>query len=246
MCRLFAYSTKNPESTELLASALRDFKELSVKGCVPCGIPAGHMDGWGIVAYKNGFPALYVRSTSCAESDPVFTDALNTIIELKPEKLIAHLRKTTSGGISIQNTHPFLSDTVALCHNGTMHALTEQGSSVSDSLRFFRQMLKGEGSSGERFFTQYEKAEKGGDYTAMNMLFADDTSLIVARNWNESNPKAQEQDLQNYYTLFAMASDECVFVCSEKLASLSSLRSESIENKTFCTVGEGVLNARKM
>jgi predicted glutamine amidotransferase len=229
MCRLFAYKTENPEKdNELLISSLIEFRELSQKGCVPCGIAPGHNDGWGIVAYKNGSPFFYTRSTQSAMGDSSFDKSLNIIESCKPDIVIAHLRKTTTGGNSVQNTHPFLSDNIAFCHNGTIKSFSNS-ETESDSHKFFIKII----SDNNNFKKIYEETASNYDYTAMNMMFSDGNDLTVTRNWNENDPNAEKMEYSKYYTIYSFKTDSTVFVCSEQTKSLENLEKVLLENKSI-------------
>ena len=228
MCRLFAYKTKNPESAnKMLVQALKEFQKLSEKGCVPCGIPAGHNDGWGIAAYKNGSPFLYTRSTEPAKTDINLRKAIEIIESSKPDLVIAHLRKATTGDNSIKNTHPFLSDNISFCHNGTINGFSKS-KTESDSHKFFKQIITEDGN----FKKVYNKIKTTYSYTAMNMLFSDGKKLIAVRNWNEQNPKAEELKLKEYYTLFSFKNNHSVFICSESLKAIEKLDKKLLKNKS--------------
>ena len=238
MCRLFAYTTKDPEkNTASLVQALGEFRLLAEKGCVPCGIAPGHMDGWGIVAYKEGIPCTYVRSVSPAHTDPRFLETLDIVREAKPDLLVAHLRKSTKGGNTLMNTHPFLSGTVSLCHNGTMEA-PSLDDAKSDSLQFFEKIVT-DGAGAASFKEIYAEYQKSYAYTAMNMIFADGKELFAVRNWSEENPDADRLGFEAYYTLLKYVQTDTVFVCSEKLAAFSGALMTALENKEMVEMAYG-------
>ena len=236
MCRLFAYKTKNPQATnEILIKSLEEFRMLAENGCVPCGIPKGHYDGWGIVAYKNGAVVLYVRSNDRANTDLKFTSAVELLCEYQPDIVIAHLRKTTRGGNSFENTQPFVSNNLSFCHNGTLYIEESELNGKSDSLYVFNDISKNYISS-ETFISIYKKYQSEYNYTAMNMLFSDGDTLTVARGWNENNPKKDEQKLEEYYTLYRTVFSECSYFCSEKLKNLDRGEITLLDNQSITTV----------
>lgn len=236
MCRLFAYTTKDTVSTNArLIKSLGEFQVLSEKGCVPCGIPAGHADGWGLVAYKGGVPIFYIRSNDPAHTDPQFSSMIEILMQSQPDRVIAHLRKATRGGTSLVNTQPFLSGNLSYCHNGTMQIPSEILGDKSDSVYFFEDLVRNYVSV-DAFSKKHEEYKAKYAYTAMNMLFTDGDSVFVARDWDETNPKKEEQKLSDYYTLFKTSFSQCVFVCSEKLPSLSDGECVLLENKSIITL----------
>ena len=236
MCRLFAYKTKNPTKTnKVLLKSLAEFRELSNNGCVPCGIAPGHNDGWGIVAYKSGSPFLFVRSPKGAAKDPIFEQALEILKTSAPDIVIAHLRKTTEGGNSIKNTHPFLSDNISFCHNGTIHKLS-QNKNESDSYTFFKKIILDPiQNKKEAFKNIYNELSSSYSYTAINTLFSEGNSIIATRNWNEKNPLAERMQLKDYYTLFSFKNSDSTFICSEKIKSLSKFETKLLKNKSIST-----------
>ena len=244
MCRLFAYTTSEPEETGNLLMALADFRSLARLGCVPCGLPSGHSDGWGIVAYKDGAPVLYLRSVASADVDAVFDEAVSAIEKLQPNFVIGHLRKTTAGGNSFGNTQPFLSDTVSICHNGTIRSLAGLSETESDSLLFFRDVVRDTSVSHfDSFLDTYRALNEEKNFTAMNMLFSNGRIVAVARNWNEENPSAEAQDLKNYYTLYSANDGMATFISSEILETFEGMAVEPIINGSIQSVTPEGLSA---
>ncbi len=238
MCRLLAYTTKKPaESTAQLIEALKEFRTLAVKGCVPCGSEPGHNDGWGISAYKDGAVALYYRSIKPAGEDVEFENMLKTITDIQPELLIAHLRKTSMGGNVMINTQPFVSDLYTFCHNGTIEMEKQK---ISDSLRFFRDVMEKHRGDQYAFVNAHREMAEMYDYTAMNMFFCDGEKITVVEDYNESHPKAEELGFEKYYTLWEMKGENACFVCSEPLNSLGDFAKNPLENKHFYYFAEGV------
>lgn len=235
MCRLFAYTTKDAEKTnKLCAEALGEFRMLAEKGCVPCGIASGHLDGWGIVAYKNGAPVFYVRSNDPAHTDEKYESALALLISYKPDIVIAHLRKATRGGSTFGNTQPFLAGDLSFCHNGTIEQVPERDGK-SDSRIFFEDVVSNY-SAIQSFKEAYARYEEKHPYTAMNMLFSDGKTVLATRNWNESNPKAEEQKLADYYTLYKASLGAATFICSEKISCFSDAGLILLRNGTFTEI----------
>jgi predicted glutamine amidotransferase len=229
MCRLFAYKTENPEKdNELLIQALIDFRQLSKDGLVPVGEPAGHLDGWGIVAYEKGSPFLYMRFVGSIGEDLNFENALDIIKRCQPDLVVAHIRKTFCGDNSVQNTHPFVSDDVSFCHNGTISSFTDN-QTESDSHKFFRKIV----SEKNDFTKVYNEISSSHSFSAMNMIFSDGKNLTVTRNWNKDYPRAEEMNFKDYYTLYSFKTDTSLIICSEKLKSTENLETTLLDNKSI-------------
>ena len=110
-----------------------------------------HPDGWGLAWYTNGAPQV-VRSLSAAHADEEFARVTR---QIRSATIVAHVRKASIGGISIENTHPFQHGRWIFVHNGTVPEwdtarplLEEQ---VDPSLR---SLLRGETDS-ERCFALF-------------------------------------------------------------------------------------------
>lgn len=237
MCRLFGYKTENPSATTNdLVKALGEFRVLAKNGKSLRGVSKGHGDGWGIIAYKNGAPALYYRSPKSIIDDNNFELILKSIKNINPEIVISHLRKLSRGGNDVLNTQPFLSGNVSLCHNGTINfPLKMTPGNISDSLSFFQMITETSSKNFSKIFKDnYTKISKRYSYSAMNMLFSDGKNINFIRNWNEKDPSAEKLCYQDYYTLSLYENKYAKFICSEDLASLKKLvKKECLNRKIY-------------
>ena len=75
-----------------------------------------HPDGWGMAWYVGGVPTV-VRSLEAAHEDRSFDDVGESV---ESQAVIAHVRKASVGGISLENTHPFERGRWVFVHNGTI------------------------------------------------------------------------------------------------------------------------------
>jgi glutamine amidotransferase len=228
MCRLLAWKSRQPEQdVAALADSLRALRGLAATGRVPNGIPAGHRDGWGIAAFRDGAAVIYVRSAKPADEDPLFEATVAACAAAAPDAVIAHLRKASAGAIDAGNAQPFLGDNAAFAHNGSMGG---RGGcdGPSDSLRFFREAV----SRGGDIFEAVEALKnetRQGEYRAMNFLLTDGKKIRVWRDWNEMTPDAEALGLEGYYGLFRAQAASFSLVSSEPLA-LPNLTFELIQN----------------
>jgi len=120
MCRLLGVVFREEFPTETL-SELRILSEI---GRVAGEERRGHRDGWGIATFQDGRPYYVGRSTKPAYSDPSYNRAIDAVSRIPPPNiLIAHVRAASSGGVTLENTHPFIVDGLVVAHNGTVTGL---------------------------------------------------------------------------------------------------------------------------
>ena len=78
------------------------------------GLVNGH--GWGVADYRNGVP-LIEKKTWAAFHGEHFK---KTAARVYAHTVVAHVRRATVGGTSIENTHPFQHGQWIFAHNGTV------------------------------------------------------------------------------------------------------------------------------
>src|SRR3954469_5886994 len=110
MCRLLGWVSETPRPLADLVTAaeLAEFTELSLQ----------HGDGWGIAWYDDHAQLRTLRSERAAHSDDEYA---RTVANIASTGAILHLRWATPG-IPVQpgNTHPFVHDSYAFAHNGSI------------------------------------------------------------------------------------------------------------------------------
>ncbi|HEY4508006.1 MAG TPA: class II glutamine amidotransferase [Candidatus Paceibacterota bacterium] len=229
MCRIFSCASSEPNrDAPAIGAMLRDFGGLAVCGKVPNGAPEGHHDGWGIVAYREGAAVFYVRVAASAATDSRFGRAIEDLVLLTPDTVIAHLRKTSRGSLAIDNVQPFLADKLAFCHNGAIAIDGVDGE--SDSLAAFRRGLA-DGGTAEAVSRAVASGRVGGKgYTGAITVICDGTSLAVKRDWNVSHPDAAARDFDSYYTMNLFEQGSMEAACSEPLAALADFSKRSLIN----------------
>lgn len=113
MCRLYGFRANEPTKVEcslvyaqnaLLSQSLADLRG------------EAHPDGWGISCYEDHFPIVERRDTAAHEDERFSLAAERAYADI----VIAHVRKATVGGHSLDNTHPFVYDAWTFAHNGTL------------------------------------------------------------------------------------------------------------------------------
>jgi predicted glutamine amidotransferase len=139
MCELLGMECNVP--TDIVFS----FTGFALRG----GKTGPHADGWGLALYDGKFARSFL------EPQPACQSPLADYIRLNPMKTllaVAHVRKKTRGGRSLENTHPFKrvlwGRHWVFAHNGTLprvrsHRLTsEQPIGETDSEHAFCWMLE--------------------------------------------------------------------------------------------------------
>lgn len=113
MCRLFAYAGPPVDLAPYLLAPATSLRSLACE----------HSDGWGIAAWRDPTEAAFVaKAPEDAESGAAFERAART----RAPRVLAHIRKTSSGAVSMPNTHPWSYGRWAFCHNGTLWGIEER------------------------------------------------------------------------------------------------------------------------
>ncbi len=219
MCRMIAFASAEPRD---VAPFLSHLSRLSRCGNLVAGWerrPAGnHPDGWGI-AYRRGGTMSVLRSEKPAASDPLLHG-----VAAKTTRFIGHARYASNPAtVNAGNAHPFLSGGVALAHNGTFKGRIgdeADARKVSDTLVFTEILAaswRERTLEGLRETLSRLLRDDGlvGDYSAANLLIADDRSLFALRKLRK---------YPAYYTLYVHSEDGLTVAASEPLADLSGWR----------------------
>lgn len=94
MCELLGMSANTP--TDIRFS----FSELMQRG----GLVGLHRDGWGITFYDGKAERTFKEPDPCSHS--LFAKLVSTY-PLRSISVVAHIRQANSGGLRLENTHPF-------------------------------------------------------------------------------------------------------------------------------------------
>ena len=156
-------------------------------------------DGYGIATFEeDGSPVVRKRPAAAYEDD-LFARMAR---EEESSTFLAHVRYASTGGLSLENTHPFEQDGRVFAHNGYLGGLDSLESRLGDG---YRDSLGGETDS-ERLFAliNAELAARDGDAEgavaaavrwvarelplySINFLLATPTALWALR-YPETNP----------------------------------------------------------
>lgn len=121
MCRMIGIRTKDPA---LRLQFLKEFRSLADRSYTGPERLQSHRDGWGLVGLVDKGPLHLGRAPQDASRDPAYEDALAKAGRIPPDSvMIGHVRNGSVGGRELRNTHPFVREGWAFCHNGTVHGL---------------------------------------------------------------------------------------------------------------------------
>jgi glutamine amidotransferase len=110
-----------------------------------------HPDGWGLAFYVGGQPQV-ARGVAGAFEDEDFESLCQYI---SSETVVAHVRKASVGGLTLENTHPFEYGPWVMAHNGTVPGFAEMRPELEGMLASrFREEMSGETDS-ERLFALF-------------------------------------------------------------------------------------------
>jgi predicted glutamine amidotransferase len=196
--------------------SLQALREIAMTGKIPEEVELGHRDGWGMVSFMHGSPRQVGKSERPAHVDPSFDSAMDDARMLAPPNVfIAHVRAASAGGVSMKNTHPFISGNLVLAHNGTVVG-TIPGAS---------QVPKGDTDSEKLLMLIADRYDRTRDlrsavvglvnedlrdarYRGMILLVSDGSKLVGFR-------KVNQQDWEWYYKLSLAVRDADVMLFQE-------------------------------
>ncbi|MEI6405282.1 MAG: class II glutamine amidotransferase [Actinomycetes bacterium] len=107
MCRLFAWHSDHPVTVnDALGIDAGELRKLSET----------HKDGWGMAFAAAGHGIELVRDVAAAHNSDAYQEATTS---LETTDAIIHLRWATEElEVCLPNTHPFIKEGIAFCHNG--------------------------------------------------------------------------------------------------------------------------------
>jgi predicted glutamine amidotransferase len=197
------------------------FRCLSVFGKVREGADPGHEHGWGILSYRNNLPKHLGKSTEPAWRDRQYGAACQKVRNTD-RIVLAHLRKKSSGEISLQNTQPLISEKWSFGHNGTVHSPSFNAGVQSDSHFLLdglvRAIEESSSTSIERIIAKNvariredilrEPNKDGRTYSSLTFMLSDGKSLYVLRDFTEQ---------EDYYAMYYLEMPGGAVFCQEKL-----------------------------
>lgn len=192
MCELLGLSLKRKSTPRI---SFKAFRGRAHQG-------PGNPDGWGIAWYPDGKAASVIKEEIPADTSRL-ASFLGAYDRLCSRTFIAHVRKTSRGGVVYRNTHPFLRELdghdYTFAHNGTLRGYEDLdlGSfrpvGETDSERLFCRLLSvirnigGIASPDEctqlwDALLNVNQLASNGIPSKLNMLLSDGETLIAYRD----------------------------------------------------------------
>ncbi len=214
MCRLFAVIGKNIPIQQYLLK----FRDLAEFGKTIKVDQNGHKDGWGIARWsENAEFSLVAKHPTDAFRDPNYDFAVQTLKESTDGIIFGHLRAASKGGVSYENTHPFLDDEsgsrMAFMHNGTVFFNeSKEESTRNDSRQYFQYLLKNfqqEGTMQGAFtHTMAQFASEDIKFTSATAFAANSSGVWVFRSYSRD---------EEYYTVYYLKMADHIIICQEPI-----------------------------
>lgn len=113
MCRLYAMHANEPTRVECGLVKAQNALMAQSKGDMQ-GYVHGH--GWGVADYADGVPLVEKKTWAAFHGEHFARNAAR----IYARTVVAHVRRATVGGTSIENTHPFHHGKWIFAHNGTV------------------------------------------------------------------------------------------------------------------------------
>lgn len=135
-----------------------------------------HSQGWGIATFRHGTPRIE-RQTGAAHDGHDFRAAAGRV---SARTAVAHVRRATTGAVSLVNTHPFAHGSWVFAHNGTVPSFEEamRDRLLSATSPRHRASIRGETDSEHVFRMLLTKFERAADRPTIEVL-ADAVEQIV-------------------------------------------------------------------
>ena len=113
MCRLYAMHANEPTRVECGLVKAQNALMAQSRGDLQ-GYAHGH--GWGVADYPDGVPMIEKQVWAAFQGEHFTRNAAR----IYAKTVVAHVRRATVGGTSIENTHPFEHGKWIFAHNGTV------------------------------------------------------------------------------------------------------------------------------
>jgi predicted glutamine amidotransferase len=212
MCRLLGVVFRG----NFPADTLSGLRRLSEVGRVPGDLMPGHRDGWGMASFRDGRPYYVGRSTKPAFRDPLYDEAIHACASIGPPNiLLAHVRAASSGGVSLENTHPFIVGGLVFAHNGTVSGLPRdsqgraKGQTDSELIALLvADRMKEKGSLESAMKSVIKEEIDDRTFTAAIVVASDGRSLVGYRDFASADKAA-------YYNLKVARCEKSVALFQE-------------------------------
>lgn len=227
MCRMAGIITKNINYIE--DYIFLQFLNLAVTGRTKPYRDEGHLDGWGVAGLFGNKTTIFYKSANAVIKDTkIYFQTIDKLKKVNSKISIIHFRKSSSGSVKLENTHPFIYDDWIFAHNGTildknklklkLTKLKPQGD--TDSEIFFYSIVENLGNSVNFIpllvdILRYVKTKIR--HTSLTFLLANTEYLVAYREYSMKFAEEGDKPLwnKNYYTLFYTKTKNYIIFCSE-------------------------------
>jgi predicted glutamine amidotransferase len=242
MCRLLCWATTRAQSlTEILGEPrLGEFTSLSQI----------HKDGWGVAGVTQPSSTVRVeRSTLPAFSD----ELLNEFATVRFCGCVVHFRQASPGlRVEMDNTHPFVHDSFAFAHNGSIlphdgldDVLTprwrDRLTGTTDSERYFLAVMAevDDGADiAEAIDTVVTRITRDYEASSLNAMFITPQTLYVVNSHDPAKGPGPEMEPDGapYYQLRLRQTSDAVVVASSGFPQTDDEGWETLPNHTLLTI----------
>lgn len=205
MCRMLAVAGRDVAEAREILGRFRAQARASANGPPD---DRSHPHGWGLVRGGRGRAEYVARRASNAATDDAYPRVVAGLHEA--EFFLAHFRNASVGRAELPNTHPFVAEGWAFCHNGTIKEsgrLETAGhpyEGSTDSERYFRLFLHNLAAPGveEALRLTVQKIDAGHRYSSITCLFTDGRTLYGYRRVGSEIGDCGTKECQmEYYSL---------------------------------------------
>lgn len=246
-----------PVSSARRSVLVNDFLHLAETGKVPRSTAPGHHDGWGMALFREGELIEWHRSEESGFTDAKRDLVLADIDEERPDALLVHVRKMSSGEPAERNSHPFVDGSFAFIHNGMLGSpeqeifkdVNSRAIGETDTERYFHLIIHELESENEHTpecvadaFVKTVRALRcgvsyaGGTFTSASSILTDGRYAYVLREFTEEHPLVHQYAAEEYYTLYLGRGEHgALFVCSE-LLGIPGVSWELLTNHSLTTI----------
>lgn len=220
MCRMIGIVGVPSVAPQLLLT----FRDLATSGrYLPSDGPT-HFDGWGVAWFdRRREVQLRKAATPAVDKQSGYIDAIVSMGADQPGIAISHLRKASTGRISLENTHPFTADGWLFCHNGTLFESeglplrTHRPVGETDSERLFLYLLEQMTGDVEQGVRRAIETVRARPYESLTFLLTDGRVLVAYRDVGQPEGATTLKESRRYYTLYSLFRQDMCIVCSEPL-----------------------------
>lgn len=184
------------------------------------GLHNGH--GWGVADYRNGLPLIEKQVWAAFHGEHF----KKTAARVYAHTVVAHVRRATVGGTSIENTHPFHLGRWIFAHNGTIphfHKVRDRIIHEIDPL--LRNDIKGTTDSEHVFYFLLSLRQSHPDH---------DLREVVAVGLNQLQRFCHDVDPQAPVGLNIVLTDGTALVGTRLGRTLWHMRREQVYSCEFC------------